>query len=284
MGWTPESLVRSVDSVSSLPTVFTRINEAVNNPKSSNKDISDIIEEDAGLTARLLHIANSAFFSFPKKIDTIGRAVTIIGTQQLRDLALATSVLAMFSGIPKELVDMEQFWKHSIATGIAARILATYRREPNVERFFVTGLLHDLGRLIFFMKLPDEISAAITRARNDKELLYKVEKEVFGFHHGDVGGALLSGWQLPDSICEAVLYHHSPRRAKRFPLDASIIHIADIIVNAFQFGSSGEVFVPAMQTEAWEQLGQTDSILPPAIQQLDRQFKDAVSIILPDAA
>lgn len=283
MSWTPESLVRSVDSVSSLPTIFTRINDAVNNPKSSNKDIANIIEEDAGLTARLLRITNSAFFSFPGKIDTISRAVTVIGTQQLRDLALATSVLAMFKDIPPELVDMEGFWKHSIATGIAARILATYRKEANVERFFVTGLLHDLGRLIFFMKLPKDMAAVIQKARGDQQLLYKIEKETFGFHHGDVGGALLSGWQLPDSICEAVLFHHSPRRAKRFPLDASIIHIADILVNATQYGSSGEIFVPPLQTEAWEQLGQEPAILPPTLQQLDRQFKDTVGIILPNS-
>ena len=127
--------------IPSLPMIFTRIDEAVNNPRSSLADIGRIISEDSSLTARLLKIVNSAFYSFPSKIETISRAVTVVGTQQLRDLALATSVMKLFQGIPPDLINMEAFWKHSIACGVAARVLAAHKREANIERFFVAGIL-----------------------------------------------------------------------------------------------------------------------------------------------
>jgi HD-like signal output (HDOD) protein len=190
-------LVKSAGSISSLPMIFNRINDAVNNPRSSIADIGRVISEDPGLTARLLRIVNSAFYSFPSKIDTISRAVTIVGTQQLRDLALATSVMKVFKGIPEDLINMEAFWCHSIGCGITARVLASHRREANLERYFVTGMLHDIGRLLLFMNLPKQSRAALMRCQQSEELLYQVERKEIGFDHATVGSALLQAWNLP---------------------------------------------------------------------------------------
>ena len=109
--------IEDITDIPSLPEIFIRVNEVVNNPRSSLEDVGKVISEDTGLTARLLKIVNSAFYGFPSHIETISRAVTIVGTQQLRDLALATSVIRLFSGIPHDLLDMESFWRHSVACG-----------------------------------------------------------------------------------------------------------------------------------------------------------------------
>ncbi|TNF36982.1 MAG: HDOD domain-containing protein, partial [Gammaproteobacteria bacterium] len=145
------TLLRNTPKLASLPTVYNKLNEAVDSPTSSSQDIADIIMEDSALAARLLKLSNSAFFGFPSRIDTISQAVTVIGMRELRDLVLATSVVSMFKDIPTNLVSPESFIEHSIATGVAARVMATHRRESNVERFFVAGLLHDIGRLVLFM-------------------------------------------------------------------------------------------------------------------------------------
>jgi len=268
-------LVNGALEVPSLPMIFTRIDESVNNPRSSLADIGKIISEDSSLTARLLKIVNSAFYSFPSKIETISRAVTIVGTQQLRDLALATSVMKLFQGIPPELMDMEAFWKHSIGCGVTARVLATYRREANVERFFVAGILHDIGRLILCMKDPDWMKMAITRCRNNDELLFKIEYEELGFDHAAVGRVLLQNWKLPASLEETVAFHHNPEAATRYPIEAAIIHVADVISHVLQLGNSGERFVPPLSSNAWERLQMTPSQLASLCEQVDRQYQEA---------
>jgi HD-like signal output (HDOD) protein len=278
-----QALIEDVTDVPSLPEIFIRVNEAVNNPRSSLEDVGKVISEDTGLTARLLKIVNSAFYGFPSQIDTISRAVTIVGTQQLRDLALATSVIRLFRGIPHDLIDVESFWRHSVACGITARILATYRREANVERFFVAGILHDIGRLIICLKRGDLMREILPRVRDGSNTLRQLEMEVLGYDHASVGGALIQAWKLPASLEEVILCHHSPLESSRYPVEAAVIHVADIITHALQLGNSGESFVPLLEVKAWDRLALPVSILPPTIDQVDRQYQDAVQMILPES-
>ena len=277
-------LMKGTLEIPSLPMIFTRIDEAVNNPRSSLADIGRVISEDSSLTARLLKIVNSAFYSFPSKIETISRAVTVVGTQQLRDLALATSVMKLFQGIPPDLINMEAFWKHSIACGVAARVLAAHKREANIERFFVAGILHDIGRLVLCMKDPDWMRSALGRCHASGELLYKVENEELGFDHASLGRVLLENWKLPASLVETVAYHHNPEAAARFPIEAAVVHLADIIAHAMQLGSSGERFVPPLSPLAWERAGMSAGQLPAAIEQIDRQYREAVEWMAPEGS
>lgn len=279
----PYDLIRDDVRVGTLPLVFMRLNEVINNPCSSVLDMGTVIEEDQGLTARLLRLANSPFYSFPSKVETIRQAVTVIGTQQMMDLVLATSVMDMFRGIPAELVTMEAFWHHSISCGIIARIMAVYRREPNVERFFVAGILHDIGRLVIYSKMPEASVKIIMRCREDGELQNKAEREVLNFDHADVGEALLKEWKLPLSLREMVAFHHSPSRAMHFPLEAAVAHTSDIIARALQLGKSGDAFVPPMDAGAWSRLELQPGVLSPTIEQAERQFAAAVNLIKPES-
>ncbi len=279
---TTEEVLKDKVILPSLPVIFTQLNEAVNNPRMSISDIGRIICEDVGLSARLLKIANSAMYGFPAKIDTISRAVTIIGTQQLRDLALATVVLKFFKGIPRNLIDLEKFWQHSIACGITARILATYRRESNVERFFMAGMLHDVGRLVLCLKCPDQMRECLSHAQNNVSLLVDAEREIIGTDHAAVGGALVRLWNLPPSLEEVVLHHHTPSLAERHPTDTVIIHVADIIAHAMELGNSGEGLIPLFDAVGFEKTGLTINILSLLMNQLDHQYHDAVQTIIPD--
>ena len=243
-------------------------------------DIAKIIREDPGLTARLLRIVNSAFYNFPSRVDTISQAVTIIGTQQLGALALATSVMQLFKGLPDGFVSMDSFWRHSVGCGLAARVLATLRRETNAERYFVAGVLHDIGRLVMFIKAPDASREALMSSREGKKLLYESERESFGFTHAVVGGVLLQTWKLPASLEEVVMFHHNPKAATKFPVEAAIVHVADIIAHAMELGGNGEIYVPALDGEAWDMLGLPPSVLASVMEQVERQFADAIQTIL----
>jgi putative nucleotidyltransferase with HDIG domain len=273
-------LVGRVKSVVTLPAIFTRIDNLINDPRSDLIDIADVISEDPGLSVRLLKIANSAMYSFPSEIDSITRAITMIGTRQLRDLVLATKVMQVFDSIDANVVDMTAFWKHSIATGIMARILATYRREPNVEYFYLLGLLHDVGRLIMYMEIPELAIQTVEHSKTNNILLHQAEIALLGYDHAVVGAELLSSWNLPESMHDALRYHHRPSLSLNYCLDTTLVHVADLIVNALNHGCISEGVVPQLDEQAWDKLELSPNILKNAVELMDQQFEAAVNLFL----
>jgi len=268
-----DMLLRDVSALPSLPLLYNRLDETINHPRSSIADIAKILSEDQGLAARVLKLANSPLFGYFSKIDTITQAVTIIGVQQVRDLALAISVMGLFKGIPEELITMELFWRHSIACALAARVLATSQRESNLERFFVAGILHDIGRLVMFLRIPDLCREMIVIAKNERRCLYEVEQQRLGFDHSAVGGGLLRMWKLPQRVTEPVEYHHCCNQANQFPRETAIMHCADLIAHALQYGSSGDALVPVLSSGAWERLAISHLELPALVSQIESQFE-----------
>ncbi|QSV45930.1 HDOD domain-containing protein [Geobacter benzoatilyticus] len=276
---TLEHLLDNTNTIYSLPFFYEKLTETINHPRSSVADIARIITEDQGLTARILRLANSPMFGYHSQVDSINKAVTIIGTQQLRDLALAASVMGIFSGIPEELITMASFWKHSIACGIIARTIATWRRELNVERFFVAGMLHDVGQLVMCTSIPDTVREMLMESSERQILHVFTEQDRLGFDHATVGGALLRKWKIPANIAEPVNCHHNPDRAGQFPLEAATIHVAGIICHAMDLGFSGDKFVPPLVPSAWDRIGLPPSMLGTILRQAEPQLEEAFAIL-----
>ncbi|GJL79855.1 MAG: HD family phosphohydrolase [Nitrospinaceae bacterium] len=273
------SLVDSTVQLGSLPTIFYQINEAVEDPECSFSEIGEIISKDSALCARLLKIVNSSFFGFSSKVETITHAVTIVGMVQLRDLALATAIINNFKGIPRDAVNMKSFWHHSIAVGLAGQVIGTFLKKPNPERFYVLGLLHDLGRLLLFLAVPEDMNRVL-ELNKDEGLLHEAECKVLGWDHADVGAELLKKWYLPDRLVQGVRYHHSPSNAPNFPFEAAVVHVGDIVAQTMEQGSSGERFVPPLDGKAWDILGMQPSMLSSIVTQVDRQVGDLVEVFL----
>ena len=196
------------DWVVSPPHVYIKLKKTLEGPRSSFKEFSAIIGNDPALTARLLKIVNSPFYGLECEVDTITHALGIIGTEQLTQLVLATSVTEQFPNIPERLVSMDLFWKHSIACGVTAKIIAAWHGESNLESYYLAGMLHDIGSLIIYKKFPEEAEKVLGRCKNKKENLFDVEREIFGASHAKVGGALLKGRGLPSLLYEPLYYHH----------------------------------------------------------------------------
>lgn len=275
-----ERIVANVLKVAALPAVALKFSEAIKDPLTSNQDLENIVSEDSALAAKVLMISNSSLFNFPSKIDTISKAITIIGHKQMSQIILSCSIVKMFKDIPHDVIDMELFWRHSIAVATTSRILAAYRHEQNIEKFFTAGLLHDVGKLIIFVEAPKYANEIFNKCTETNELMYKVEKEVLGFDHAKLGAMLLKKWKLPEDIVSAVYYHHMPTVSSGDIIGPAIVHIADIISNALQLGLSGEKFVPGLNTKAWEALGLEIEVLSSIIEQLHVQHDEAVNYIL----
>jgi putative nucleotidyltransferase with HDIG domain len=279
---TIDSLLGDISAVPSLPQLYTKLDETINHPRSSIADIAKVLSEDQGLAARILKLANSPLFGYFSRIDTITQAVTIIGIQQVRDLALAISVMGIFKDVPKDLISMDRFWRHSIGCALAARTLASSLREANLERFFVAGILHDIGRLVLFMRLPELCRETIEIASRDQRRMNEVERELIGFDHADLGGALLRLWKLPSRVVEPVEYHHRCMRAAQFPRESAFLHCADILTHALELGNSEDELVPPLTPGAWEQLTIAPAQLALIVSQIDQQFDEITRTILSD--
>ncbi len=250
----PEKLVGDVATLVSLPEVVVRINELVDDPTSSADDIGRIVSQDAALTAKLLTLANSAMFGMQRKIDTVGRAIAVLGTRQVRDLTLGLSAVRAFTGIPNDLVSMGSFWHHSVLCAVTARALAGECARGRPDSSFVAGLLHDIGQLVMFNKLPDESRRALLMtidAPNEPDL-HLCEREILGFDHAVVGGALARRWRLPASLVECIEFHHDPARAQSHPLDVAIVHIANSAAVLAEVESDEFEDAPQVQPVAWE--------------------------------
>ncbi len=272
--------VRGTPEIQSLPEIYIRLNRVIDDRRASSDEIGKVVMEDPGLTARLLRLVNSSLFSFPGEIDTISRAISLVGTQQLRDLTLATCVIEMFEDVPSSFVNMQTYWEHCLAVACCARLLAEHCEEENVERCFVAGLLHDVGSIVLYLRGGRKLKRVLTRCTKDKELLTTAERAVFGFDHAVAGKELLRLWGLPSVLQEAVEAHHVPSRAKMFPRVANITHISEILADALEMGSNGERFVSPISEEAWLELGLSSDHLPLICQDLEQQWRAAHSTLL----
>jgi HD-like signal output (HDOD) protein len=273
-------LIDDLAQMVSLPEVYYRLEELIDDPDASIDDIAAVVCADPDLAFRLLGLANSSLFAFPAQVETVSRAVTLIGTRQLRDLVLATLVVRQFSGLPIGVVDMQQFWRHSLGTAVICRSFAIWRRERNVERFYLIGLLHDLGRLLLFLKLPDAMSKLLLAARESSASLFELEREEFGYDHASLGGLLMDDWSLPQSVCRPIAAHHAPQRGEGYASDASLLHLADLCVNALQWGSSGQPCVPRLIEKAWEMAELDEAALGDIVERARQQYEDSVTLFL----
>lgn len=268
------------DWVNSPPHVYVKLKKTLEDPRSSFKEFSTIIGNDPALSARLLKIVNSAFYGLENEVETVTHALGIIGTEQLSQLVLATSVTKQFSGIPKNLVSMDLFWRHSIACGVTAKIIADWLGERNLENYYLAGMLHDIGSLIIYKKFPEEAEKVLKICKDNKEYLFDVERKIFGSSHAKVGGKLLKGWGIPASLCEPVSYHHRPKKAKEFPLITKVIHVADSMVDEMKLGSSGEAIANPVNPEILDELGFGELPIAKFEDQIKDQFYTAMSVFL----
>jgi len=254
-----------------VPSIVFDLNEIIADPISSADDIAKVVQKSPSLTAILLKFANSPFYGFSSQIDKISLAVTLIGTREISGLALGLSILSTFDKIPKELIDMFSFLRHSVACGIISRILATHKGLSQTEHFFVSGLLHDLGRLIFYCNYPEDSKSILSLSRTTNNLLYKVESDYFNCNHSQVAKRLIQQWKLPLSLENNIVYHHNPFEAQQ-SIPATLVHLADIFTNGLGIGTSGERFVPPLDTKAWNALNLSPTCFDNVIRQATHQF------------
>ena len=250
-----DRLVSAVpSSLGSCGPVLREIEAELRSPQCSLGTVGEAIEKDPDLTSRLLRLGNSPFFGYTSRLTTVAEAISLIGIQRVQDLLTASSIIERFSGVEEEHVNMQSFWRHSLACGIAARVVAMELRLPKPDKYFVAGLLHDVGRLVLLSQSPEAAQQVFALYKRERMLLREAEMKVLGFDHQQVGGALLRHWKYPVVLIGAVASHHHPTLAEVGRQEAAIVHFCDHLVNAMQIGCSGEQYAPPLNMKVWENL------------------------------
>lgn len=273
---TLDAILNDELELASLPEVFHQIVAAINDPKTSASHIAEVVSMDASLSAKLLRLVNSPYYGFAEKVDTLSRALALVGTDKLVNLALGISAVNAFKDISTDLFDMRSFWEHSVTCALAASWLAERVPGASEESYFVSGLLHDLGWLVMLKLHPDSSREALYKKKSDPRPGYKIEREVWGFDHAELGGMVLREWGLPPALVQSVMHHHSPHRVK-YDLPASIIHVSDFSAHAISTRLQ-RTPVPPLRPEAWAALRQTHNVFGPMATQVDAQLSEILGV------
>jgi HD-like signal output (HDOD) protein len=229
-----KQVVSRMGSLPSLPSLYLRLQEACRNPDVSTRTVAEIVSKDAAMTAKILQMVNSAFFGLRRRVSSPMHAVQMLGTETVRALALSAHVFFGCDPLRLKLCSMDYQWSHSLAVSTLASEIAQLEGadEQMLDDVRVAGLLHDAGALVFASSLPGAYSEAVNQAKAQKQPLCEAEVERFGVSHAAVGAYLLGLWALPDSIVEAVAFHHAPRECLgRLFSPLTAVHVADALAH-----------------------------------------------------
>lgn len=225
----PIDLVRGEIELPTLSHIYLQFTQKLDEPGAKANDFAEIISSDPSLTTKLLKIVNSAYYSFNATITDVGHAITIVGLSELREMILAICVVDYFEGLPNKLISMEEFWQHSIYTGLLSREIQRSVAMNTSESMFTVGLLHDLGSLVFYNRLPEIARSVLEISERQERLRYEVEREELGFDHAAIGAALIEHWGLPEFLIQVIKFHHAPEQATDYAKETLLLNMADKI-------------------------------------------------------
>jgi HD-like signal output (HDOD) protein len=276
---TASEIVAQADRLPSLPAVYFRVKRVIDDPNGSLLQLADAMATDTAMTARVLRVVNSPFFGFPGRIETVTRALNILGMQQVHDLVLAWAISSAFADVRTPVVPMQEFWRQSVARAIAARELARQARFVDAERLFVEGLLSDIGHLVMYAGVPNLSIRAIEANSRTGRPLHEVERETIGCNYAEVGAALVSAWGLPEAFNEPIACQIEPSSASGHRLEAAILHVAGIMGEWLRAPTSCRPDPFALAT-----LDLDDAALAGVLTKLGLELESAVATLFPSLA
>jgi putative nucleotidyltransferase with HDIG domain len=275
------TLVKNIKEFSTLPTVYSSLIDVLADPKSTTEDISNIITCDQASTTKVLKVVNSPFFGFSGQIDTISRAIVILGFNEIYNLLLASYIMDFFVK-KEEVLDFRpvDFWGHSIAVGIATRLIGQKLGLPNPENLFVTGVLHDIGKLVFFEFSEDRFAAALALSKRTKQSLHHAEMAIFGMDHSETGALLAERWRFPSSIAQAIRYHQNGIVPGGKDGLTAAVHLGNIFCRALELGYPGDDFIPQPNPQALEIINAQPNLLKDITSPLVKNFEETTQFLL----
>lgn len=220
-----QDAISEVTCLFSLPEVYRRIRELMDDAHSDLEDFSKIVITDPNLTACMLKIVNSAYFGFTGHIASIHQALNVLGIGQLHDWVLSISAVGSLS-MPNDIIEMAHFWRCSIYCGVLSKLLGEHQQLKEPGSLFVIGLLREIGHLVFFFKFLQQSRQVLLEAEQTVRSMMMIEREIFSLHYGEAGQQLMKFWHLPVKFQFITAFHPEPATAQEHQVETAIVHIA----------------------------------------------------------
>ena len=227
-----EKLVDQIESLPTLPVISQRIMEIAGKEDSTIQDMAFIIEKDQALATKVLKIANSSFYGFLSRISSLEHALALLGDNEVKAIVLGASVYNFFSNGKGGVIDRGRFWKHAIICSQVAKYLATHFEVRNNDALFLSGLIHDMGKVVLDQYLHEEFVQIVDYITSEHTSFSKAEKKIIGTTHYQIGAKILKQWKFPSHVIMQVFYHHAPWYDKNDPVQSIIIYLANIFTKA----------------------------------------------------
>ncbi|AGW11954.1 HDOD domain-containing protein [Megalodesulfovibrio gigas] len=264
--------ILAVKDLPTLPKVLEEVTRLVADPNSSTDQVAKLIAYDQVLSAKVLKMVNSPIYGFPGRIGSIQHALVLLGLNVIKGVIISTSVFDFM------ISTMNGLWEHSLGCALACTEIAKVAGLEEPEEYSVPGLLHDLGKVVTAVQLPD-IRQELDATVKERDCTYReAEALVIGFTHEAVNGWLAQHWRLPLKIREGMAWHHAPTRAEHYPAAACVVHLADFLVKAYEYGFSGDDQVPYLDPNALKILKLDGDALDTVMDALAEKFLEVADI------
>lgn len=276
-----DSLLDGTMRLMPLPQAYFRIRDLVNDPGSRAHDIAAVIANEPVLTARILRVANSPWFGRRAQIDTVDKAVRVLGLDEIRDLALAVSAVSALGNLDTALVTRETFWRDSVHCAVLASRMGRRLGEHRGEQLFVAGLLHAVGHLILCARRPEQMLTLMKRAAEEGQPLHIAELIAFGYDYAEVGAELMRRWDLPEVLSCAVHWHTRPGDALEHVIECSILHIAAVLGAGARWSSDQPDTAPVIEPVALQIAGIDAQDIDTLLADAEAAVADTLAAFLP---
>ena len=274
--------LKKVKDLPTISAVANEINVADKNDLLTAKSLGAIITRDPALTATVLKLANSAYYGMAREITSIERAVTVLGFDTIKHLALAISVFHVFKTQEGQLLDLKDLWYHSLGVGLAAKhlalnspVLSCDKTLP--EQAFICGILHDIGKIAFAQNLPAEMTEILKQTRSGTTAQHEIEKTILGFNHQRAGQAMAELWNFPEDYQTVIRLHHAPSAAAigdnpKVAALAMAVYLGNKIAKALHLGESTDPHMAQVTPDDLRNLGISKQGLPEIIQRIRGEY------------
>jgi len=265
--------IEKIDQLPTLPIIITELLGLLDNPKSTPREINELIKNDQALTSKTLRLVNSSYYGFPRKIATVTESIVILGFDTVRNLAVSAGMVKLLKG--KGAFDKEKFWHHTVAVAFMAKLIAQKTKYQNAEVAFVSGLLHDIAKVFEDLYFNSEFLKALQLSKDSGKSLNEAETEVLGYDHGSIGKRLGDSWNLPKAIVASIAYHHEIEK-NIYPEHeqlVAIINLSDTLVRLKKIGDSGNYGKTLVSLKVMNILKLTKDQIPVIIKEFDEENK-----------
>ena len=273
--------IENFDDFPTLPTIYYKLVDALSNTSTTIRDLSNLVSTDIALSLKLLKIVNSSIYGLSSKVNTIDKAIFHLGFRELKNIILSTKIIEVFSDIhSNSKFDLVEFWKHSIAVGTISRIIAQNLGQKNLDEYLLSGITHDIGKLVLIKILGSEYNIVFHVMEKENISLLEAELKVLGTSHQEVGLKLAESWNLDQNILNVIRYHNDGLIGSKYDQLVGVVHISNILAKMIRLGHSGSDFISQPNPLLWRRLEISDFDKESFYERVKTDFEQANEILI----